>query len=193
MYSSLIFILVAVVIAFLHMIAPDHWLPLTALSVKRGYNSRKIKAISAILGFLHGSTSVLLSLFILFLGIDLFGVGKLKEISLIVLVAVAIYIVVNSTREGKSSSKIENTSLLVSIFPDPAFLPIIIVSDKFGTVYISVISFAFILTSILSLMLVLIVVMAGISDRASKINPVTVDRIVALALALTAVYIYFFG
>ncbi len=193
MSSPLVFILLAIIIASLHMIAPDHWLPLSALSVKRGYKQRRVRLVSALLGFLHGSTSVLLSLLILFLGLDLFGTGRLKAISIVILIAVALYILLNGVREGKAARSMENTSLLVSVFPDPAFLPIIIASAKFGFLYTAAVSFTFILSSIVSLILVLVVVMAGISDWASKMRPATLDRVIAIVLVLTAFYIYFYG
>jgi hypothetical protein len=193
MYPGLIYIGIAVVIASLHMVAPDHWLPLTALSVKRNYTKRRVLGISALLGFLHGSSSVILSLFALFLGVNIFGINSLKEVSIIVLVAVGVYVLVNSIREGRKIKNIEGTSLLVSIFPDPVLLPIIIASFRFGNSEIAFVSIAFVVTSIAALLLVLDVVMIGVVRSLSRLKPSTVDLFVVLALFLTAVYILFFG
>ncbi len=77
MYSPLVFVAISVVVASLHMIAPDHWLPLTALSLKRKYGKGRVLEISAVLGILHGSTSVILSLVALFLGLSFFGLNAL--------------------------------------------------------------------------------------------------------------------
>ncbi|MEM0134334.1 MAG: hypothetical protein QXU18_03790, partial [Thermoplasmatales archaeon] len=111
MYSPLVFIAISVVVASLHMIAPDHWLPLTALSIKREYKRKRVLTISAILGFLHGITSVLLSIIALFLGVVFFGIDALKEISIVILIAVAIYMLIQTIRESRGSESIENTSL----------------------------------------------------------------------------------
>jgi hypothetical protein len=193
MYSPLVFIGIASVVAALHMIAPDHWLPLTALSNKRGYEQTRVLKISALLGFLHGSTTVILSLFALFLGVSIFGFSGLKEVSIIVLIGVALYILFNTLRERKGSKNVENTSLLVSILPDPVLLPIIIASYTLGKTEIAVISLTFIIVSILALTVVIIIVMAGIAKSLSKLKPTTMDEVVVVALVLTAVYIYFFG
>jgi hypothetical protein len=193
MYSPLIFVVIAVVVASLHMLAPDHWLPLTALSLKRGYKKRRVLYVSAILGFLHGSISVILSLFVLFLGVTLFGLNALKEISIIVLIAVAVYLLANTIKETRASENVENTSLLVSILPDPVLLPVIIASYPLGKTELIIISISFVLASILALLVVLAVVMVGIAGRLSRLKGVTVDYVVILALVLTAIYIYFFG
>ncbi|MCL4447112.1 MAG: hypothetical protein M0Z77_04230 [Thermoplasmatales archaeon] len=193
MYSPLIFVVIAVVVASLHMLAPDHWLPLTALSLKRGYKKRRVLYVSAILGFLHGSISVILSLFALFLGVTLFGLNALKEISIIVLIAVAVYLLANTIKETRASENVENTSLLVSILPDPVLLPVIIASYPLGKTELIIISISFVLASILALLVVLAVVMVGIAGRLSRLKGVTVDYVVILALVLTAIYIYFFG
>lgn len=193
MYSSLVFIGIAVAVASLHMVAPDHWLPLTALSLKRGYKRGRALEISALLGLLHGTTSVILSLLALFLGVSIFGMNALKEISIIILVAVAVYILLNSMKERKSNRKVENTSLLVSIFPDPVLLPIIIASYPLGNGELAAVSITFVVSSMLALLLVLLVVMAGIAKGLSKLKPATVDSLIVLALVLTAVYIYLFG
>ena len=193
MYSPLVFVAISVVVASLHMIAPDHWLPLTALSLKRKYRKGRVLEISAFLGVLHGSTSVILSLVALFLGLSFFGLNALKEVSIIVLAAVAIYILINVMRESKGSSNVENTSLVVSILPDPVLLPIIIASYPLGTREVTAVGVTFIVASVLALIAVVVVVTAGLAKSLSKLKPTTVDKVVVVALALTAVYIYFFG
>ncbi len=193
MYSLLVFIGIAAVVAALHMISPDHWLPLTALSNKRGYGQTRVLKISALLGFLHGFTTVIISLFALFIGVSIFRLTGLKEVSIIVLIGVVLYILFNTLRERKGSKNVENTSLLVSILPDPVLLPIIIASYPLGKTEIAVISVIFITVSILAFTVVIKIVMAGIAKSLSKLKPTTLDEVVVVALVLTAVYIYFFG
>ena len=193
MYSPSVFIAIAVLVASLHMIAPDHWLPLTALSIKRGYGKRRVLLISAVLGFLHGSTSVILSLAALLIGVVIFGLNELKEISIVILVAVAIYMLIQTVRERKGSEGVENTSLLVSILPDPVLLPIIIASYPLGNIELGAIGASFILSSALALPVVTGGVLIGAGSGLSRLKPATVDYVVIIALVLTAFYIYFFG
>lgn len=193
MYSPPVFISIAILVASLHMIAPDHWLPLTALSIKRGYGNRRILLISAVLGFLHGSTSVILSLAALFIGVAIFGLNALKEISIVILIAVAIYMLIQTVRERRGSESVENTSLLVSILPDPVLLPIIIASYPLGNIVLGAIGISFILASTLALLVVTEGVLIGMARSLSRLKPVTVDYVVIIALVLTAFYIYFFG
>ncbi|MGC8561793.1 MAG: hypothetical protein ACP5UZ_02550 [Thermoplasmata archaeon] len=193
MYSPLVFVAIAIVVASLHMVAPDHWLPLIALSMKRGYNKGRVLLISTVLGFLHGSTSVILSLAALFIGVAVFGLNALKGISIVILIAVAIYMLIQTVRESRGSENVENTSLLVSILPDPVLLPIIIASYKLGNIELGVIGVSFILASILALLVVTAGVLIGVASKLSKLRPVTVDYVVIVALVLTAMYIYFFG
>ena len=122
-----------------------------------------------------------------------FGLNALKEVSIIVLAAVAIYILINVMRESKGSSNVENTSLVVSILPDPVLLPIIIASFPLGTREVTAVGMTFIVASALALIAVVAAVTAGLAKSLPKLKPTTVDKVVVVALALTAVYIYFFG
>ncbi len=193
MYSLSVFIAVAVSLASLHMIAPDHWLPLTALSIKRKYGKGRVFLFSISLGFLHGLTSVALSILALFLGVKLFGPEALKEISILILAAVAVYMLAVALREGNGSRKIENTSLIVSVLPDPVLLPIVVASYALSLQALAIVSVAFVLATILSLGAVMGAIMAGIGRSLYRLKPTEIDFIVIGALVVTAVYIYLFG
>ena len=81
----------------------------------------------------------------------------------------------------------------MSIFPDPAFLPILLVAASYGYFSVSLISIVFVISSAVFLLLIVTLVNIGLIKGLSKVSPATVDRIVVIALLLTAVYIYFYG
>jgi len=188
-----VLIVIAILIAAFHMIAPDHWLPLTTISMKRGYERKRVLLISAVLGFLHGLTSVLLSFFALFIGVVFFGINALKGLSILILIIVAIYMFIQTVRERKISKRVENTSLAVSIFPDPILMPIIIASYQLGNLVVGIIGISFILTSTFALLAVTKGILIGVGRKLSNLKPVTVDYVIIIALILTAIYIYFFS
>jgi len=193
MNPVIVLALVATLLSMLHMIAPDHWIPLTALSLKKSFSSKRVRAIAFLLGFLHGITSTALALLVVFFGVYAFGTKEIRIASVIIIIVVALYILVNSIRESHEKKGFENTSLLVSIFPDPAFLPILLVAASYGYFSVSLISIVFVITSAVFLLLIVMLVNIGLIKGLSKVSPATVDRIVVIALLLTAVYIYFYG
>ena len=58
----------AVILAGLHMLAPDHWIPLTVVSTRLRFSHRRTYATAAFLGILHAGTSATLALIALFIG-----------------------------------------------------------------------------------------------------------------------------
>ncbi len=193
MNSVLFLVFVAVLLSMLHMIAPDHWMPLSALALKRSFRPEKVRRIAFLLGLLHGITSTALALLVVFFGIYAFGTREIRVASVAIILLVAAYILVNSFREAHSKTTIENTSLAVSVFPDPAFLPILLASAVYGSFSVSIISVVFVLSSAIFLLIIVILVNMGLVKGLARLHPVTVDRIVVIALLLTALYIYLYG
>lgn len=63
--------LAAVTVGSLHTIAPDHWVPLTALARAQGWSRGRAIRITALCGFGHVTVSVLLGGLALIFGIEL--------------------------------------------------------------------------------------------------------------------------
>jgi len=63
--------LAAVTVGSLHTIAPDHWVPLTALARAQGWSRARAIRITALCGFGHVTVSVLLGVLALVFGIEL--------------------------------------------------------------------------------------------------------------------------
>jgi|GEM_PF-3293187 len=100
---------------------------------------------------------------------------------------------IHTVRERKISKTVENTSLAVSIFPDPILMPIIIASYQLGNLVIGITGISFILTSTLALLAATKGILIGVGRKLSNLKPVTVDYLIIIALILTAIYVYFFS
>jgi hypothetical protein len=60
--------LAAVTVGVLHTLAPDHWLPIAAVSRARGWNQRRTTRVAFLCGFGHVTVSAALGLVALFSG-----------------------------------------------------------------------------------------------------------------------------
>lgn len=191
MNIELYLILITLTLATLHMIAPDHWMPISIISAKRKYLSAQTDAYSFSIGFAHGLLSALLALGIAYLGVRLIGYNQVRIGSVILLAAVCIYIFANVLKEKKNSESVENTSLIVSFIPDPAFLPIVLASVIYGGIFVGTLSLLFIFAGGISLMIVTSFARKGMLKALEKVDPVNIDYVVILVLVITAIFIYF--
>ena len=191
MNIELYLILITLTLATLHMIAPDHWMPISIISAKRKYLSAQTDAYSFSIGFAHGLLSALLALGIAYLGVSLIGYNQVRIGSVILLAAVCIYIFANVLKEKKNSESVENTSLIVSFIPDPAFLPIVLASVIYGGIFVGTLSLLFIFAGGISLMIVTSFARKGMLKALEKVDPVNIDYVVILVLVITAIFIYF--
>ena len=193
MLELVFFIMISATLGALHMVAPDHWVPLTMISLKEHYNGGKITFLSLSIGFLHGFSSVILSLFVIFIGIYFFPTYYIKIVSIFIIIAVCIYILFNSLVEGRTSTTAAKPTIIISVLPDLAVLPIIFYSVKFGNVYLLFISFIYILSSMISITFVILLSNKGLSRGLSQVDPRYFDYMMVIMLAFTAVYILFFS
>ncbi len=191
MNIELYLILITLTLATLHMIAPDHWIPISIISAKRKYLSAQTDAYSFSIGFAHGLLSALLALGIAYLGVRLIGYNQVRIGSVILLAAVCVYIFANVLKEKKNSESVENTSLIVSFIPDPAFLPIVLASVIYGGIFVGTLSLLFIFAGGISLMIVTSFARKGMLKALEKVDPVNIDYVVILVLVITAIFIYF--
>jgi hypothetical protein len=192
-YMPVFFIAISAALGALHMIAPDHWIPLTVISLKEHYKISKTATLSMLIGFLHGFTSVILSLLVVFIGIYLLPVYYIKVVSILLITAVCFYILLNALMESKSSATVTRTSLIISVLPDLAVLPIIFYTVKFGNIYLVSVSLIYILSSMISITSVILLSNKGFSIGLSKVDPRNFDYIMVIMLALTAIYIFLFS
>jgi hypothetical protein len=175
------------------MIAPDHWVPLTVTSQRNKLTRSRTYLLSAAIGLGHGVSSAVLSLIIAVVGSLFFPARYVSLFAVALLVVIAVHIVVKAAREAEAGTKVGSVSVFVSVIPDPALVPFILVADGFGVVYTFGMLVAFIVTAVASLVLIIFLATMGLSKALSKISPQYVDYLVGLALILVAAFIYFYG
>jgi hypothetical protein len=188
-------VLLGVVIALsaVHMLAPDHWVPLTVTSHRNHLTRSRTYLLSAAIGLGHGVSSAVLSLVIAVVGSLFFPAYYVTLSAVVLLLVIAGYIVVKAAREAQAGTKVGTVSLIVSVIPDPALVPFILLANGFGVAYTFVVLGAFIAAAVASLVLVIFLATMGLSKALSKIRPQYVDYLVALALVLVAAFVYLYS
>ncbi len=192
-YSPELLMVVVVSISALHMIAPDHWVPVTLVSYRNSLTRKRTYFLAMLVGLTHGVSSVVLSLVIAAIGSLFLPVAYIRLFSVLLLVAIAAYIILNSIRESRESEGIESASLLVSVIPDPALVPFILIAGTFGAAYSYFMMAAFVVAASISLVVVVVLSLRGLEKALAGIKPQTVDAVVAGALVAMAAFIYFIG
>jgi hypothetical protein len=191
---NFVYLIVSIVIlASLHMVAPDHWLPLTAISIKRKLNATNSAFIASGIGLAHSILSLVLSFAIILFGMYFFGPGSFKNIAIVIIAIVCIYMFSNTMIESRRTNRIEDTALTVSVLPDPAILPFIVTAGFYGYTGLFYASITFVVVSAASLAFISYSANIGLISRLRDLKPVTIDRVVIIILIVTAIYIYFLG
>ena len=188
-------VLLGVVIALsaLHMLAPDHWVPLTVTAHRNKLTRSRTYLLASTIGLGHGVSSAALSLVIAVVGSLFFPAYYVTLFAVVLLLVIAGYIVVKAAREAQAGTKVGTVSLIVSVIPDPALVPFILIANGFGAAYTFVVLGAFVIAAVASLVLVIFLATMGLSRALSKIRPQYVDYLVGLALVLVAAFIYLYG
>jgi hypothetical protein len=185
----------AVILAGLHMLAPDHWIPLTVVSSRLSFSHRRTYATAAFLGILHAGTSATLALIALFIGTVVAGryENYLNYGAILLLVAVGLYFIVTGYSEHDAGNEISGASvstvLSISIFPDLALMPIVLAGASLSPVDMGTVIIAFALASALSLTLVVYGAIRGFARGLEKIPPRYIDYIMGAILLATAAFV----
>lgn len=185
----------AIVLAVLHMVAPDHWIPLTVVSKKFNYSSSKTYETALLIGILHSAASVTLAVVAYFIG-ELLVKNSLHFLylsSVILLIIVGIYFIVNGYfedfEEPESSTLSTKSILTVSIFPDFAFIPIMLAASTLPLIQVSAVIMAFILLTCITVVIMTVGASKGFSRTMEKVPPRYIDYIIGAILFLTATII----
>ncbi|MCL5787312.1 MAG: hypothetical protein M1581_01695 [Candidatus Thermoplasmatota archaeon] len=187
--------LLAVLIAFFHMLAPDHWIPLTSLSAKRGYSTPKKYGIATLIGGGHATISGALGLLFLFLGFTFLknDVNELIYISIALLLIVGLYFIINGYGESKETNRnVENSIIAVSVFPDFAIIPIMVSASEYTLPYGFLIFIGFLISSILSINAIIYLNSKTIGKRMSEMKPENLDYVIGFLLLATALILLAF-
>lgn len=192
-YSPVVLLIVVVAISSLHMVAPDHWVPVTLTAFRRRLTRRRTYVLASSIGITHGVTSALLSVAVGEAGLLFLPVVYVRLMSALLLVAIALYIMVNSAREAGRPRGVESASLLVSVIPDPTLVPFVLFAFDLGPIFVSLITGLFIAATSLSLLMVVVLSYRGLERALSNIKPIYIDMVVAATLVAMAAFVYFFG
>jgi hypothetical protein len=187
----------AIVLGGLHMIAPDHWAPLAAVSGKLNYTRRRTYVTAATLGALHALTSEAVAGIVLVIGVILVHryLEYVDVASIILLFAVGVYFIVNGVMEmdlqdDRSSAPVKSI-LAISAFPDLALIPIILAGSALSLFEIGLILAVFVAVSAISLTIMSYVSTRGLAGAMEKIPPRYIDYVMGLILFATAIIIIF--
>ena len=196
---SLFILILGTVIALggLHMIAPDHWVPLMVVSRKMNYSRGKTYVNGAALGGLHAITSEALAGIALVVGVFLVKsfLHYLEIASIALLVIVGIYFIYNgyteeNPEEGYTSSSVKSI-IAISAFPDFALIPVMLAASPLPYQDIVVVLSAFILISALSLTVMVMAAAKGISKALENLHPRYIDYIMGIVLFITSAIMAF--
>lgn len=176
-----------------HMVAPDHWVPVTVAAHRKSYSRSRTLLLASGLGLGHGVGSAALSLILVAVGLLFFPAYYVNLAAVVLLLVIAAYVVVKATKETEEGTKAESVSVLVSLIPDPALVPFILVASGYGVAYTALMLASFVIAALASLVVVVSLASLGLSRALSKVHPRYVDYLVALALVLVAVFVYFAG
>ena len=187
-----VLIIAAITLGILHMTAPDHWAPVTALLLRRRYRDQFIAGIALVIGALHGLSSLALSLLVLLIGMRFIPFHYINTASIVLLILVSIYILLSALHEhdGSVNESFSLTAVVtVSSLPDPALIPIVLSVSTYGSLYTLLAGAAYTLASMSSVTLVVLLINRGLLRTLSTVNPRYMDY-AAATLLLTALYIY---
>ncbi len=197
MFSFQALFIAVILLGTLHMIAPDHWLPLSAIARRFKYTRYKIQGTATILGGLHSGISVMVGLIASI--IDIIFISYFRNgfslIGAVLLLSVAIYFFANGYRESRSGhldvqeNGTVKSALVVSIFPDFAVIPFIILTVDQNLISAMEIIAAFILASIVSLNAMAYIGTKGLAKIIERVPPYYIDYLMGLILLFTILFV----
>ncbi len=191
----IVLLTVALLVSTFHMMAPDHWLPLTVISTARSYSRTKKYSVAASLGLAHAGTSTAVALAIFYAGLVLIHdyVSDLIIFGQILLLVIGIYFIINGYREEESSGSAvtETTVLSLSAFPDFSLMPIVVSAASLSNVQITAILVIFAASSAISLTAMVMLAEKSLGKAISKVPPKYIDYLIGAVLIATAIFLRF--
>lgn len=193
----LILLISLILLATFHMIAPDHWVPISLVSSVKKFSHLRKFLFSILIGSLHAFTSVLVALLALAIGLLLIRsfLSYMYDAGEIMLILVGLYFLINGLRESKEESKLESFTmhsvLVISVFPDFALVPIVISSVPLSIIQIITLLIVFVIVSSFSLTLIVFASSFGIAGTLKNLKPSYLDYLIGIVLFITAAILRF--
>lgn len=188
-------LIVALLVSAIHMVAPDHWLPLTVIATARSYSSSRRYGAAAFIGLAHALTSIAIAAMVLLAGVVLTHryFNYLILAGEILLVMIGVYFIFNGYREEKAEETgiTEASALTVGAFPDFSLIPIVISAASLNLTQISEILGVFAVSSCLALVAMAYVAEKSVGKALSRVPPKYMDYVIGGVLIGTAAIIHF--
>ncbi|MDV3278549.1 MAG: hypothetical protein LYZ69_08845 [Nitrososphaerales archaeon] len=181
---------VALGVGALHMVAPDHWVPLTVYSHKKGFSSKKVAIIAALGGFAHVAGSLVVMVAAVVIGFAVAASFSALTNTMVgaSFVVVGLYMLVAGMKapdvEEDRVDVVKGTKWLVfagASSPELTIFPIYLAANVYGLVGVTISVSAFALGTVLSMVLVTI---AGVKGMGRFLRAPGRERQVDYILAL---------
>src|SRR5208283_4084388 len=205
----------AALVGVLHMSAPDHWVTLCILSRESGWNNKKLFGISFVTASGHAALSATLGFGIAVAGL-LFSRLISSYISYavgFVMLAVGLFIGIRALvskkkeevtpgeklleKEKKNASRLNGIGyfavLGAALSPDLSITPIFLASITVGLLFAFYLLIIFVVTSILSQMILVQVGAKGLAKTFEHVPEKYNDSIVGFVIAAIGIYIIIAG
>lgn len=198
-------------VAFLHALAPDHWMPFSAMAKAQKWPQLKLLAITFISGIVHMGISIVFSIIAILLG---FSVSKLKsieghrgEIALWLLIGFGVAYTVWGIKKAKEQKNkdIDEEKLkartvavwtmlaVIVLGPCEPFIPIIFLGYNYGYLGIISVCIVFSLVTIAMMMVQSLLAFKGIALIKNDIMERYAHAFAGLVIVLTGIFVMAVG
>ena len=199
----------SLVLSVIHASIPNHWLPLVAISKSENWSRRETLSATAIAGFSHTASTILIGIFVGLLGFSL-SEGYESTIRVIVPIILlglgALYIISGLKHSHSHSRGVENivgknskTAIIVSLSSAMFFSPCVEIevyylsAGLFGWVGIITVSLVYLVVTIIGMLLLVDLGLKGI-ERLNwhflEHNERSVTGVVLVLLGVLAYFVY---
>lgn len=198
-------------VAFIHALAPDHWMPFAVLGKSLKWSKAKLFGITFIAGIGHMGISIVFSIIAILLGFSLSKVknieGYRSDIALWLLIGFGIaYMVwgIKQAREKKHkaiSEEVLKTKriavwtmfIIVILGPCEPFIPLAFLSYNYGRVGLISVSLIFSIITIMMMLLQSLLAFMGIQFIKNELVERYAHAFAGLVIALTGIFVMFAG
>ena len=189
-------IITVVLLSAIHMLAPDHWLPVILISRREKYTRRRRLGLSLMLSSVHAATSIVFAVGIVFLSLlflHQFSV-YLKDAGIVLMFAVGVYFILNGVTEKPDEASFVKYSFIlgVSASPDLSLLPLLIEAQAYPFSYSELMIAVFAFVSTIVLLISVIVADFGIGRSLQKLDPRYMDYVMGAILIGIGSFLFFF-
>lgn len=212
MHSPISILLVSTAsVAFIHALAPDHWMPFAALGKSLKWSKAKLLWITFLAGIGHVVISIVLSIIAILLGFSLSKVknieGYRSDIALWLLIGFGIAYMIWGIKQAKEKRhrKINEELLrrknivvwimfiIIILGPCEPFIPLVFLSYNYGRMGLVSVSVIFSLVTIIMMMLQSLLAFMGIQFIKNEFMERYSHAFAGLVIVLTGIFVMFVG